>query len=86
MHPDVIRPLVQAAREQKRVEGDYVSLNNPNRGDRIITPHTLVFTGVRWHVRVFFEKNMDYRDLVLSRYRGEPKLLGHSTKRAEGDR
>ena len=85
VRPNIIRPLVHAAREQKRVEVDYVSLNHPDREGRIITPHTLVFTGVRWHVRAFCEKNMDYRDFVLSRFRGEPELLGNSTKSAEGD-
>lgn len=78
VRPEVIRPLVQASREQKRVEVDYVSLNHPDREGRIITPHTLVFTGVRWHVRAFCEKNMAYRDFVLSRFRGTPELQGNS--------
>ena len=49
--PELLRPLLQAAREQQRLEVDYVSLNNPNRDGRIIAPHTLVWTGTRWHVR-----------------------------------
>lgn len=42
---------------------------------RLIAPHTLVFTSMRWHVRAYCEKNGDYRDFVLSRFRGEPELM-----------
>ena len=41
-------------------------------------PHTLVYDGIRWHVRAYCEKNGKYRDFVLSRLRGEPELLGKS--------
>src|SRR5210317_1312231 len=34
--PDVLRPIMQAARQQKRLEVDYVSLSNPDREGRII--------------------------------------------------
>ncbi len=73
--PTILRPLVQAARDHRRVEVDYVSLNKPDREGRIIVPHTLVWTGLRWHVRAWCEKNQDFRDFVLSRFRGEPELM-----------
>ncbi len=73
--PEILRPIIRAARESRRVEVDYVSLNAPNREGRIIVPHTLVWTGQRWHVRGWCEKNQDYRDFVLSRFRGEPDML-----------
>jgi len=73
--PALLRPILQAAREHQRIEVDYVSLNNPDREGRIIAPHTLVWTGLRWHVRGWCEKNQDFRDFVLSRFRGEPELL-----------
>lgn len=76
--PEVLRPLLQAARQQLRLEVDYVSLHQPNREGRIIVPHTLVFTGVRWHVRAWCEKNREYRDFVLSRFRGEAELMDRS--------
>ena len=60
--PTILRPLVQAARDHRRVEVDYVSLNKPEREGRIIVPHTLVWTGLRWHVRAWCEKNQDFRD------------------------
>jgi predicted DNA-binding transcriptional regulator YafY len=83
--PEVLRPIMQAARQQKRLEVDYVSINNPDREGRIIVPHTLVFTGVRWHVRAWCEKNQEYRDFVLSRFRALPEILGDSPHGADGD-
>ena len=74
VQPEVVRPLVTAARQQRRLEVDYVSLHAPDREGRIIVPHTLVHTGLRWHVRAWCEKNQDYRDFVLSRFRGVPEI------------
>ncbi len=34
---------------------------------RVIEPHTLVNTGLRWHVRAYNEETCDFRDFVLSR-------------------
>ena len=83
--PGILRPMIQAARQGRRLEVDYVSLQNPDREGRIIVPHTLVFTGFRWHVRAWCEKNQSYRDFVLSRFRGEADLLDASEHAAEGD-
>lgn len=79
--PELIRNIVQAARQCRRIDVDYVSLVNPDNEGRIIVPHTLVFTGLRWHVRGWCEKNREYRDFVLSRFRGVPELMdlsGHT--------
>lgn len=76
--PEVLRPIMQAARQQKRLECDYVSLNHPDREGRIIVPHTLVYTGLRWHVRAWCEKNQGYRDFVLSRFRDIPEIMDES--------
>jgi predicted DNA-binding transcriptional regulator YafY len=84
--PRILRPMIQAARGQLRLEVDYVSLQNPDREGRIIVPHTLVFTGFRWHVRAWCEKNLAYRDFVLSRFRGEAELLDASEHDEAGDR
>lgn len=83
--PEVLRPIVQAARDRQRLEVDYVSLHNPDREGRIIVPHTLVFSGLRWHVRAWCEKNQDYRDFVLSRFRDIPEALGDSPHGVEQD-
>jgi predicted DNA-binding transcriptional regulator YafY len=83
--PDILRPIMQAARQQKRLEVDYVSLSNPDREGRIIVPHTLVYTGLRWHVRAWCEKNQEYRDFVLSRFRDIPEIMDESVHGVDGD-
>ena len=83
--PLILRSIVQAAREQKRVDIGYISVNNPETDGRIIVPHTLVCTSMRWHVRAYCEKNGNYRDFVLSRFRGEPELLDKSEHGKEED-
>ena len=74
----LLRPIIRAMAESRRIDVDYVSLNNPDREGRIIVPHTLVWTGYRWHVRAWCEKNRDYRDFVLSRFRGDADLMDAS--------
>ncbi len=83
--PALMRPLVQAIRQQRRVEVDYVSITNPSRDGRIIVPHTFVNSGLRWHLRAWCEKSQGYRDFVLSRFRGEPELLDRSEHNSSGD-
>jgi hypothetical protein len=68
LQPALVRPILQAIREQLRLEIGYASVSNPNFMDRIIQPHHLVFDGMRWHVRGYCEKNQGYRDFVLSRF------------------
>lgn len=85
VRPEILRPIMQAARQQKRLEVDYVSINNPDREGRIIVPHTLVYTGLRWHVRAWCEKNQEYRDFVLSRFRDIPEIMDDSEHGVEGD-
>lgn len=83
--PIFMRPIVKALREGRRLEVDYSSITNPSDDGRIIVPHHLVKTTLRWHVRAWCEKNEDYRDFVLSRFRGTPELLGKSDKTAAED-
>lgn len=52
-----------------------MSFNTPDGETRLIAPHTLIYTGMRWHVRAYCERNGDYRDFVLSRFRGIPDLM-----------
>ena len=83
--PELLRPIMQAARQHKRLEVDYVSIGRPDHEGRIIVPHTLVHTGLRWHVRAWCEKNQEYRDFVLSRFRGTPEIMDESEHGIEGD-
>ncbi|MCR9849648.1 helix-turn-helix transcriptional regulator [Vibrio antiquarius] len=83
--PQVLRPLVQAIREKKRVDISYTSLKDGIEVERIISPHTLVCTSLRWHVRAYCEHANDYRDFVLSRIRGIPCLEAKRVKGREHD-
>jgi len=76
--PIIVRSLIQAAREQRRVDIDYISLSTPKVTGRNIVPHTIVNDGFRWHVRAYCEHRKQYRDFVLSRFRNEPDLLDRS--------
>jgi predicted DNA-binding transcriptional regulator YafY len=83
--PQIMRGLISAIKYQKRLEVDYVSLANPNGEGRIIQPHIFVKTGLRWHLRAYDEKNQQFRDFVLSRFRGQPEILDSATHNATLD-
>jgi predicted DNA-binding transcriptional regulator YafY len=85
IRPEVLRQIVKACREKSRLEVDYRSINAPNKDGRIIVPHSIVHSGMRWHVRAFCEKNQDYRDFVLTRFYGEPECIGSSSQNIEKD-
>lgn len=82
--PAIVRGLVQAARNQLRVDVEYASLSSERRG-RNIVPHTLIYDGIRWHVRAYCEEKKDYLDFVMSRFRGVPDLLDASPHGREQD-
>lgn len=65
--PEVVRNLIQACRKQQAIDITYRSMNNPKPHQRQLSPHTLIYTGFRWHVRGFCHKNEQYRDFVISR-------------------
>jgi predicted DNA-binding transcriptional regulator YafY len=83
--PAIVRGLVQAARNQLRVDVDYASLSSEETSGRNIVPHTLIYDGIRWHVRAYCEKKGDYLDFVMSRFRGVPDLLDASEHGREQD-
>lgn len=83
--PAVMRGLVAAIKGKRRLDVNYISLSNPDGEGRIIQPHVFVSTGLRWHLRAFDEKHQQFRDFVLSRFRGQPELLDAATHSAEQD-
>lgn len=83
--PVVMRGLVNAIRQQKRIDVEYISLNNPAIESRIIAPHAFVNTGLRWHLRAWCEKSEGFRDFVLSRFRGTPEFETKTENTQEQD-
>jgi hypothetical protein len=83
--PQIMRILLQAVQEQRVVDVDYVSVTHPCDQGRNIAPHSFVKTGQRWHLRAYCEKNRNYRDFVLSRFRGNAELMRRSEQGKDQD-
>ena len=66
----VMRGLVQGIKQQRCVEVQYVSFKNPQAELRVIEPHCFVKTGLRWHLRAYDQGSHQFKDFVLSRFRG----------------
>lgn len=67
--PEVLKDLLEVIRAQQSVEISYqsLSLRNPDRLWRRITPHAFGFDGIRWHVRAFCHRDNTFKDFLLSR-------------------
>lgn len=60
--------ITRAIRGGRKLGVAYRSLSTRESApERVIEPHTLVNTGLRWHVRAYNEETCDFRDFVLSR-------------------
>lgn len=83
--PEILIAIINAIKQKQKISLTYVSLNNPKPERRIVEPHTLVHTGMRWHVRAYCSKNGDFRDFVLTRFRETPELIGVATQETSAD-
>lgn len=72
---NLFRLLSQATFNRQTLRIDYQSLNRDVPATRTLSPHTLVYNGYRWHVRAWSEEHGEFRDFVLSRFRGKPELI-----------
>ena len=63
--------ITRAIHGRRKLRVSYRSLSRRESGaERVLEPHTLVNTGLRWHVRAYSEDTCDFRDFVLSRITG----------------
>lgn len=85
VRPEIFRILARACQKGERLEVDYRSINSPDRDGRIIAPHSIVHSGLRWYVRAWCEKNQAFRDFVLTRFYGEPDIVGKSDVQKASD-
>lgn len=74
--PKVLREVLKACRASHNLEITYSSMNNPIPHQRIISPHTLIYTGFRWHVRAYCHTRRNYRDFILSRIQKPVSVTG----------
>lgn len=78
--PSVVRTVVTATRQGRRLEAEYFSLSRPEGVRHVIEPHTLVYSDQRWHLRGWSERDNEFRDFVLSRFRGTPVMLSDRSR------
>ena len=62
----IIATLTQAVLNTRAIDINYVSLSN-GESSRTIIPHSIIDSGLRWHVRAFDLKNEQFRDFVIAR-------------------
>ena len=66
--PQTLAQITRAIHGRRKLRVSYRSLSSRESGaERVLEPHTLVNTGLRWHVRAYSEDTCDFRDFVLSR-------------------
>ncbi|MCL5061171.1 MAG: WYL domain-containing protein [Candidatus Thermoplasmatota archaeon] len=66
--PQTLAQITRAIHGRRKLRVSYRSLSTRESGAaRVLEPHTLVNTGLRWHVRAYSEDTCDFRDFVLSR-------------------
>ncbi|GMQ97037.1 MAG: YafY family protein [Gammaproteobacteria bacterium] len=64
----VLAQIIRAIRGERKLSVHYRSLSDRNDQERrLIEPHSLIHTGLRWHIRAYSEDSYDFRDFVLSR-------------------
>ena len=66
---EVLAPIIRALKQGKQLRASYKSMSErEDIQDRLIEPHALVNTGLRWHVRAYCQQSYEFRDFVLSRF------------------
>jgi predicted DNA-binding transcriptional regulator YafY len=85
VRPEVVREVVNACRRNTSIKIIYASMANPALHERIISPHTVVYTGFRWYVRAYCHKRQEYRDFILSRIDRTPQPVSASAPTVEED-
>ena len=68
----LFRGLLAVMREDASIEVLYqsMSVERPEPLWRRVTPHAFGSDGLRWHVRAFCHLDGDFKDFILSRWRG----------------
>ncbi|MEH6834327.1 WYL domain-containing protein [Falsihalocynthiibacter arcticus] len=67
LDPFVIRRVLLACAQRRKLTITYQSMSLPDPMDRMIAPHAVAFDGFRWHTRAFCFNNLTFKDFVLSR-------------------
>jgi predicted DNA-binding transcriptional regulator YafY len=83
---EVLAQITRAIHGHRKLRVSYRSLSDRDSQEaRILEPHALVDTGLRWHVRAYSEDTYDFRDFVLSRFTEAECLEQPAESNAEYD-
>lgn len=82
---ETIRLIHRAINRSLQLKIDYQSLNSTKKKTTIISPHSMVFNGFRWHVRAYSESHKMYRDFLPIRISDAKLLSVKSTQTMEKD-
>ena len=83
---DVVAQVIRAIKQKTQLSVVYSSLSDRDSSQaRIIEPHSLINTGLRWHVRAYSEDTFDFRDFVLSRVQQAQQLSEKAESNPEYD-
>lgn len=70
----VLQAVLQAIRRKKGLEVQYSSMSTEEAAKRKLWPHSLVFSGISWHVRAYDGSKKDFRNFSLQRI-SQPVLI-----------
>ncbi len=64
----IVAEVMRAIKQRTALKMVYRSLSDRGSpAERLVEPHALIHTGLRWHVRAYNADTYDFRDFVLSR-------------------
>ena len=82
----VVAQIIRAIKQKSKLSVIYSSLSDRNSSEaRIIEPHSLINTGLRWHLRAYSEDTYDFRDFVLSRVQQAQQIVDKAESNPEYD-
>jgi predicted DNA-binding transcriptional regulator YafY len=63
----ILQTINQAIVAGKEIRVCYQSMTRPEPTELQLSPHALVFDGLRWHMRAFSRNHNEFRDFVIAR-------------------
>lgn len=82
--PRIFSAMSEAIRQHRQMEISYMSMRDPVPHKRLISPHSLVQAGRRWHTRAYSTEHQQFRDYALGRI-VSAKLLDMGAEKLDSD-
>lgn len=83
---EVLAQILRAIKQGRKLQVSYHSLSDRDgEEERVLEPHALANTGLRWHLRAYNEETYDFRDFVLSRFTAAKMLPETAESSAQYD-